>query len=95
VIHHVLERGRCVLQLAGAGACHTALRALARARARLASKFDAGMLAAAAFNTEDTSGSLGRASVFLRIDVVRCALAQMEGAAWALHGGDELRLASA
>ncbi|GBF87866.1 hypothetical protein Rsub_00578 [Raphidocelis subcapitata] len=94
VIRNVLEWGRVSLQLAGPAACHVAMFALAKARARLARKFAVSIAVASAFSTEDTSGSLGRATVFYRLDVLRVSGAAAEAAAagWSaagLAGADE------
>lgn len=88
VIRNVLEWGRVSLQLAGPAACHVAMQALAKARARLAKKFEVSIAVASAFSTEDTSGSLGRATVFYRLDVLRVTGAAAEAAAagWSAAG---------
>lgn len=93
VIRNVLEWGRVSLQLAGPAACHVAMQALAKARARLARKFSVSIAVASAFSTEDTSGALGRSTVFYRLDVLRVTGAAAEAAAagWStagLMGGD-------
>lgn len=74
IIHNVLEHGHAALQLAGAAACHVAMKALVRARGRLIRKFNVGVTSSASFTNEDTSNSIGRSTVFLRLDVLRCAV---------------------
>lgn len=88
VIRNVLEFGRVSLQLAGPAACHAAMQALAKARSRLARKFAVSIAVASAFSTEDTSGALGRATVFYRLDVLRVTGAAAEAAAagWSAAG---------
>jgi stage V sporulation protein SpoVS len=88
VIRNVLEWGRVSLQLAGPAACHAAMQALAKARARLAKKFSVSIAVASAFSTEDTSGALGRATVFYRLDVLRVigAAAEAAAAGWSAAG---------
>jgi hypothetical protein len=68
------------MQLAGAAACHVAMRALIRARERLLRKFNTDIVASASFANEDTSRSIGRSTVFLRLDVMRSSLLQQLGA---------------
>jgi stage V sporulation protein SpoVS len=72
LIHHLMDSGHVALQLAGAAACHVAMEALVKARLRLERKFNSGLVACAAFANEDTSNALGRSTVFLRLDVLRC-----------------------
>ena len=72
LIHHLMDAGHVALQLAGAAACQVAMEALVKARLRLERKFNSGLVACAAFANEDTSNALGRSTVFLRLDVLRC-----------------------
>jgi stage V sporulation protein SpoVS len=76
IIHNVLGCNHVALQLAGAAACHVAMKALIKARARLQRKFGADIVATASFANEDTSSSIGRSTVFLRLDVMRSNLLQ-------------------
>lgn len=64
------------MQLAGAAACHVAMRSLIKARDRLLRKFNTDIVATASFANEDTSSSIGRSTVFLRLDVMRSTLLQ-------------------
>jgi hypothetical protein len=52
------------------------MKALIKARARLQRKFGADIVATASFANEDTSSSIGRSTVFLRLDVMRSNLLQ-------------------
>lgn len=69
------------MQLAGAAACHVAMRALVKARDRLQRKFETDIVATASFANEDTSSSIGRSTVFLRLDVMRSNLLHQVAAA--------------
>ena len=69
------------MQLAGAAACHVAMRSLIKAGDRLRRKFDTDIVATASFANEDTSSSIGRSTVFLRLDVMRSNLLQKVAAA--------------
>lgn len=71
IIHNILGCNHVALQLAGAAACHVAMKALIKARTRLQRKFEADIVATASFANEDTSSSIGRSTVFLRLDVMR------------------------
>lgn len=73
IIRNILEQAHVAVQLAGNASTHVALAALVEARERLAHKFDVGIVTLGSFVTEDTQQALGRTSVFLRLDVVRCA----------------------
>jgi stage V sporulation protein SpoVS len=72
LVHHLVSQGRVAVQLAGAPACQVVLSALVAARQRLLRRFRCGLVAVASFATEDTSSELGRSTVFLRLDVMRC-----------------------
>lgn len=76
IIHNILGSNHVALQLAGAAACHVAMKALIKARSRLQRKFGADIVATASFANEDTSSSIGRSTVFLRLDVMRSNLLQ-------------------
>jgi len=47
------------------------MRALIKAHDRLLRKFNTDIVATASFANEDTSSSIGRSTVFLRLDVMR------------------------
>jgi stage V sporulation protein SpoVS len=83
IIHNILGCNHVALQLAGAAACHVAMKALIKARTRLQRKFEADIVATASFANEDTSSSIGRSTVFLRLDVMRSNILKhlMEGGA--------------
>jgi stage V sporulation protein SpoVS len=95
IIHNVLDCSHVALQLAGAAACHVAMKALIKARARLQRKFGADIVATASFANEDTSSSIGRSTVFLRLDVMRSNLLQQLASGMAANQQQQQQLAGA
>uniref|UniRef100_A0A383WIU0 Uncharacterized protein n=1 Tax=Tetradesmus obliquus TaxID=3088 RepID=A0A383WIU0_TETOB len=95
IIHNVLGCNHVALQLAGAAACHVAMQALIKARSRLQRKFGADIVATASFANEDTSRSIGRSTVFLRLDVMRSNLLQQLAAGMAGQQQQQQQLAGA
>jgi stage V sporulation protein SpoVS len=94
IIHNILGCNHVALQLAGAAACHVAMKALIKARSRLQRKFEADIVATASFANEDTSSSIGRSTVFLRLDVMRSNILKQLMAGGAAAGTSVSRTAS-
>jgi len=67
------EQGHAKMQLAGAAACHVAMKALIKAHFRLQHKFDLDIVAAAGF-MDDSSNGVRAKNVFLQLDIFKCNL---------------------
>jgi stage V sporulation protein SpoVS len=95
IIHNILDQGHVALQLAGATACLIAMKALVKAGSRLQKKFSSDIVATASFANLDTSSSIGRSTVFLRVDVMRSSLLRQLAVAGAAAGDALSRQVSA
>jgi hypothetical protein len=71
------------------------MKALVKAGSRLQKKFSSDIVATASFANLDTSSSIGRSTVFLRVDVMRSSLLRQLAVAGAAAGDALSRQVSA